>query len=345
MRKHYINCSIRIRRGFTLVELLVVVGIIALLISILMPALTAARAQANLLKCESQLRTLGQALLMHANDHKQYMPLAGKQLCGHAAGASWVQTPATPANLGDQTMQKYDYYIGTTGTPFPMPMAAALAQYLGTTCRSDSAADVAADISQGALLAAFTCPSDERIALLDQTTCYGPLISDQNSANVINGYTSYVSNIEMFGTCAIKNTSKSPLLVGHSRAAGFIPKMGDLSSNMLLMDGIINFPPGPGGMWIFGDNTPETLYDAFTGNAAGAGSLMTPSPAAGSDAFQAQAFPMFRHKGRVNILFGDGHVSTVYILANGGYTASNSNGYYPGSGDLATVGVTVGMTP
>jgi prepilin-type N-terminal cleavage/methylation domain-containing protein/prepilin-type processing-associated H-X9-DG protein len=64
----------RLRRGFTLVELLVVIGIIALLISILMPALSAAKHQANLLKCASNLRTLGQVMQQYAADNKGNIP-------------------------------------------------------------------------------------------------------------------------------------------------------------------------------------------------------------------------------------------------------------------------------
>ncbi len=62
------------RHGFTLVELLVVIGIISLLISILLPALNAARERAQRIACASNLRQWGQALNTYYDDNKGKLP-------------------------------------------------------------------------------------------------------------------------------------------------------------------------------------------------------------------------------------------------------------------------------
>lgn len=63
------NRSERASRGFTLIELLVVVAIIAVLISILLPALGLAKKQAKQLLCNTNLRSMGQAMMLYADEN------------------------------------------------------------------------------------------------------------------------------------------------------------------------------------------------------------------------------------------------------------------------------------
>jgi prepilin-type N-terminal cleavage/methylation domain-containing protein/prepilin-type processing-associated H-X9-DG protein len=62
------------RRAFTLVELLAVIGIIAVLIGVLLPALSKAREQSNRTACLANLRALGQGMLLYANDSHDWLP-------------------------------------------------------------------------------------------------------------------------------------------------------------------------------------------------------------------------------------------------------------------------------
>jgi prepilin-type N-terminal cleavage/methylation domain-containing protein/prepilin-type processing-associated H-X9-DG protein len=87
------------RTGFTLVELLVVIGIIALLISILLPSLNRAREQAKRVQCLSNLKQAGNAMLMYANQNKGRLPM-------HHGGGNW---------LWDVPIQTRDILLGNGG--------------------------------------------------------------------------------------------------------------------------------------------------------------------------------------------------------------------------------------
>ena len=134
------------RPGFTLVELLVVIGIIALLIAILLPSLSRARENANRVKCLSNLRQIAIAEVQYCNDNKGYFGSASRGADQHMEDFIYWQQPSStwdPTVYNNINRRDLD--------------SGALVKYMG----------------RHFVAATWQCPSDDVTAHIQLTSYYG----------------------------------------------------------------------------------------------------------------------------------------------------------------------------
>jgi prepilin-type processing-associated H-X9-DG protein/prepilin-type N-terminal cleavage/methylation domain-containing protein len=296
-------------RAFTLTELLIVIGIIALLIGILLPTLKGARRQAHLVQCAANIRSMIQACQTHAQDKKGYLPLAGHIVV--PAATPWEDYPA---GLNDAGRTRFTYApspdapIAVSVVPFP----AALAPHLGIRdlpMNDWHVLDQALNDKRG-VWRRFMCPDIDS----DEKQKYN---GDPNDHNYAGQGTMMVCAIGDFPVIAWSTNSDYAVNEGvmgyhwdpryaKNRLGGHVARARRTSEVALFTDALPRkewaidfFPIG----WICWtpklDNAqPATLGDAFANN----------GKASGKDNFDVQ-----RHRGRMNVGFLDGHVEAVPI--------------------------------
>jgi prepilin-type N-terminal cleavage/methylation domain-containing protein/prepilin-type processing-associated H-X9-DG protein len=286
------------RRGFTLVELLVVIGIIALLIAILMPALSAARRQAAMLVCASNQRQIVAASLMHAHEHKGFL-----QIAGSLDGPPQQIFQDLPAALNDPEQQRYTYVPWGLGasTRFPVPYHAAVARYCGCSVPMNSALDVDNWLNLPTVLKRiFSCPASNRIDLTPPQGQGMLLVLKNTYGWSTNG--DYVLNEGLVGFDGNDPTR---------RLRGQLSKVRSATTTVLIADGqprpepAVTWGSDPGGWVLWTPTDPNgvvTLADAWLDRTRSTTRTLSKDN-----------FDPYRHKGRMNVAFIDGHVEALQM--------------------------------
>ncbi len=285
--------------GFTLVELLVVVGIIALLIAMLLPALNNARRAAMQLQCASQIHQVLVLVQNHATTHRGYVPMAGL-----------LTSPGIDAaGLNDPSRLKYDYLSlvgGGSNTLLCFP--ASFAQDLGDPriFQAQSVADLnVAQMDPRGFLRVFRCPSH----LPEPGPLYGPILYLWYPTPGSGGWQSWNESQSYIYNEAALGWDDSL-----DRSRGQFSKIRSTGQMMIMADGLGGNTDRATqlGNVQTGNNCFSTVY-----NKVAVGPVTLADALAGnSKAGDPENFDPIRHRGKMNIGFFDGHVETRNISIN-----------------------------
>jgi prepilin-type processing-associated H-X9-DG protein/prepilin-type N-terminal cleavage/methylation domain-containing protein len=298
------------RPAFTLVELLVVIGILAALVALLLSVLGSARRQARIVQCSAGLRTIGQACLLHAAETEGYVPLAGRVTAPPGTdGLNFL------VGLNDVDRRRYMYVVAPRGTinPTLVPFTAALAPYLGVAGKLPKSDDKVLDDALNApdgVWKRFVCP--------DTGSLDKPQVIDSFGGTSVAGQGAML-------ICAIGDVG----LHWWGSNSDYAPNEGifgfhyDPAYRRNRLNGRLAAVRHTAEVVLFTDAVPrETASDArfplgwlaWTPSLAGAGrATLGDALAGGGRADSSQNFDRGRHNGRVNVVFADGHTETLPI--------------------------------
>jgi prepilin-type processing-associated H-X9-DG protein len=301
--------------AFTLVELLVVIGVIAVLIGILLPALNKARQASQTVKCAANMRSAAQAMLLYANDNRGW--LAGP----HTSGRVWNASPnldgnpfglddinAGESHPGNTPVQNMDWMSPTLGKLLTLPendVERVRRLYnVDLFCPTN-------DLYFGVgLTAAPPGWTDERSqsysaiisfhAWPEREATQGPKIAEKTSNNAFTFPGGYAPKIGKVG-----GGSNKVYLVEGGRYVEFStadpdePVMTNFTMNFARYQ-IVGGNYMATGPWTKFDNNPFYLRTASAFNMNWVGNKVS----------KMARTLAWRHNGRMNLAFFDGHVET-----------------------------------
>lgn len=222
------------KHGFTLVELLVVIGIIAILISILLPSLSKAREQANQVKCQANLHTMYQLMMMYSNDNRQYMMPARLTVTG--AQYYWWSPALIGSELAHGNVSNFNGDEQAIVKYLTCPSASRDLDMPAVSLKNGYTGDYTFNQNLGDLNLSTPTPTGIPMWKLSQVPGNVLIMSDINKATEISTSGGNTVNASIFGNATY-------LLGTHS--SGSIPSMGvphagNSMANCLFADGHIS---------------------------------------------------------------------------------------------------------